>query len=73
MTQQYLNNGIPLDGALVDFRGLIISKLCNDPHLEHKVIKIDREFHENESYMRWWPYLDRLKEILPTIEPKYNI
>ncbi len=45
----------------------------NDPHLEHKVIKIDREFHENESYMRWWPYLDRLKEILPTIEPKYNI
>ena len=73
MTQQYLNNGIPLDGALVDFRGLIISKLCNDPHLEHKVIKIDREFHENESYIRWWPYLDRLKEILPTIEPKYNI
>jgi hypothetical protein len=73
MTQQYLNNGIPLDGALVDFRGLIISKLCNDPHFEHKVAKIEGEFHEDESDKPWWPYLDRLKEILPTIEPKYNI
>lgn len=73
LTWQHPKGGI-LGGSLdADFRGLIISKLCNDPHLEHKVIKIDREFHENESYMRWWPYLDRLKEILPTIEPKYDI
>ena len=70
---QHPKEGI-LSGSLDgDFRGLIISKLCNDPHFEHKVAKIEREFHEDESDKPWWPYLDRLKEILPTIEPKYNI
>ena len=73
LTWQHPKVGI-LSGSLdAELRGLIISKLCNDPHLEQKVAKIDQLFHEDESDKPWWPYLDRLKEILPTIEPKYNI
>ena len=73
LTWQHPKVGI-LSGSLdAELRGLIISKLCNDPHLEHKVTKIDQLFHEDESDKPWWPYLDRLKEILPTMEPKYNI
>ena len=73
LTWQHPKVGI-LSGTLdAELRGLIISKLCNDPHLEQKVAKIDQLFHEDESDKPWWPYLDRLKEILPTIEPKYNI
>lgn len=73
LTWQHPKVGI-LSGSLdAELRGLIISKLCNDPYFEHKVTKIDQLFHEDESDKPWWPYLDRLKEILPTIEPKYNI
>lgn len=73
LTWQHPKVGI-LSGSLdAELRGLIISKLCNDPHLEQKVAKIDQLFHEDESDKPWWPYLDQLKEILPTIEPKYNI
>ena len=73
LTWQYPHKGI-LSGTLdAEFRGLIISKLCNDPNFFHKLEECDQVFSE-ERYKRWLPYYEKLKaEVLPTIEPKYNI
>ena len=73
LTWQYPHKGI-LSGTLdAEFRGLIISKLCNDPNFFHKLEECDLVFSE-ERYKKWLPYYEKLKaEVLPTIEPKYNL
>ena len=73
LTWQYPHKGI-LSGTLdAELRGLIISKLCNDPNFFHKLEKCDLVFSE-ERYKKWLPYYEKLKaEVLPTIEPKYNL
>ncbi len=60
------------------FRGLIISKLCNDPLYEEKLkfVETDLVETEHENILHWENYrrdFDRMKEILPTIEPKYSM
>ncbi|MCX2744393.1 hypothetical protein OO013_10975 [Mangrovivirga sp. M17] len=52
------------------FRGLIISKLCNDPNYNQKFRKVEAIFDEPDE---WLPYWEKLKAVLPTIEPKYNL
>ena len=61
------------------FRGLIISKLCNDPLYEEKLQFVEKELIEDEKEeecYRWKNFrrdFERMKEILPTIEPKYRM
>ena len=58
------------------FRGLIISKLCNDPLFQDKVKRVEYWLYEHkEAYLhkRFIPYYEKLKQILPTIEPKYSM
>ena len=73
LTWQYPHKGI-LSGTLdAELRGLIISKLCNDPNFFHKLEECDLVFSE-ERYKKWLPYYEKLKtEVLPTIAPKYNL
>lgn len=73
LTWQYPHKGI-LSGSLdAEFRGLIIAKLCNDPNFLQKLEGCDLVFSE-ERYKKWVPYYEKLKsEVLPTIEPKYNL
>ncbi|QWX83644.1 hypothetical protein H0I23_14485 [Cellulophaga sp. HaHaR_3_176] len=67
------NNGGILAGTLdAEFRGLIISKLCNDPNYDFKLAMINEVF-EKSNYADWKPYYEKLKLVLPTIEPKYNL
>ena len=73
LTWQYPDKGI-LSGTLdARFRGLIISKLCNDPNFERKIAWCDERFYDGTND-NWLPYYEKLKaEVLPTIEPKYNL
>lgn len=66
------NQGILYGSIDADFRGLIISKLCNDPNLEAKIEISDRELLIPQ-YKEWHPYYEKLKQLLPSIEPKYNV
>jgi hypothetical protein len=57
---------------------LIISKLCNDPLFEDKVkfVEADIVETEREKTPHWENYrsdYEKLKQILPTIEPKYSM
>lgn len=54
------------------FRGLIISKLCNDPNFDKKLTMTDEKF-ATPGYEEWMPYYQKLTKKLKTIEPKYNI
>ena len=54
------------------FRGLIISKLCNDPNFQKKVEMCDTVFNES-CYEEWLPYYEKLKERLKSVEPIYNV
>ena len=57
------------------FRGLIIAKLCNDPesNFESKVRFCEKYLYDGTNN-KWLPYYEKLKaEVLPTIEPKYNL
>ena len=54
------------------FRGLIISKLCNDADFERKVSKMDVKFAQ-VGYEEWIPYYEQLKERLNTVRPVYNM
>lgn len=70
---QYEGEGILYGGIDAFLKGLIISKLCNDPNFDAKLADCDERF-TGEAYKRWVPYYEKLKaEILPTIEPKYNL
>nr|MCR4701329.1 hypothetical protein [Bacteroidaceae bacterium] len=58
------------------FRGLIISKLCNDPLFHDKVKVVEYWLYEHkEAYLHkcFIPYYEKLKQLLPTIEPKYSM
>ena len=58
------------------FRGLIISKLCNDPLFQDKVKLVEYRLYEHKEaylYKRFIPYYEKLKQLLPTIEPKYSM
>lgn len=50
-------------------RGLIISKLCNDPLFEKKLETIDQMIQNADN---WTPYWKKYKTTLKKIEPKYN-
>ena len=57
------------------FRGLIIAKLCNDPesNFESKVRFCEKYLYDGTNN-EWLPLYEKLKaEVLPTIEPKYNL
>ncbi|WP_324025029.1 hypothetical protein QSV08_17675 [Maribacter sp. BPC-D8] len=52
------------------FRGLIISKLCDDPNFNVKLEKWDSVISQSK-YKIWHSYYNTLKEHLKTIEPIY--
>ncbi|MBV7440740.1 hypothetical protein KRX57_04845 [Weeksellaceae bacterium TAE3-ERU29] len=54
------------------FKGLIISKLCNDPNFNNKVSFVDNLF-ATKDISKFLPYYEKLKERLKTIEPIYNV
>ncbi len=54
------------------FRGLIISKLCNDSNYIHKVEKVNLLLSDGAND-EWLPYYEKIKKDLKTIEPKYNL
>ena len=54
------------------FKGLIISKLCNDPNFYNKIIFVDNIF-ATEDISEYLPYYEKLKERLKSIEPIYNV
>jgi hypothetical protein len=66
----YGKGGILTGGFDSNFRGLIISKLCNDSNHTNKLDWIESRVIENE---KWFPYFEKLKERLKSIEPIYNI
>lgn len=71
-TWQDRESGI-LSGSLdAQFRGLIISKLCNDSNYIQKEKYCDEIFIV-ESRKDWFPYYEKLKERLKTVEPIYNL
>ena len=53
------------------FRGLIISKLCNDKNYNKKIEYVDSIFYESPA--DWLPYYEKLKERLKSVEPIYNV
>ncbi|MBO3099448.1 hypothetical protein [Gelidibacter pelagius] len=65
-------NGILSGLADYLFRGLIISKLCNDPDFNNKITYCDKKLSSRESLSEWLPYYEKLKHKLSTLEPKYN-
>ena len=52
------------------FRGLIISKLCDDPNFNIKLEKWDSVISQ-PKYKIWHSYFNTLKDRLKTIEPLY--
>ena len=55
------------------FRGLIISKLCNDNNYEIKFKKWEEIIYGNSKYEKWYPYLNKLKGKLASLKPIYNL
>ncbi|NDV70447.1 hypothetical protein [Dysgonomonas sp. 25] len=53
------------------FRGLIISRLCNDNNFHKKLEYMDEKF-STKGYEDWVPYYEKLKQRLDTLEPIYN-
>jgi hypothetical protein len=62
-------------GGLADylFRGLIISKLCNDDDFERKVQYCDEKLNSRPSLAIWLPYYEKLKARLQNLQPMYNV
>ena len=54
------------------FKGLIISKLCNDPNFYNKIIFVDNIF-ATEDISEYLPYYEKLKERLKSVDPIYNV
>jgi hypothetical protein len=54
------------------FRGLIISKLCNDTDFERKQNLMDEKFNI-PKLKKQLPYYEKLKRRLKTLKPIYNI
>ncbi|WP_146201609.1 hypothetical protein [Sediminitomix flava] len=56
------------------FRGLIISKLCNDPDFTNKIEMVDQFLSRPVPRVQeWQSYYLKLKEKLSEIEPIYNL
>ncbi|MBP4137581.1 hypothetical protein [Flavobacterium geliluteum] len=53
------------------FRGLIISKLCNDEKYENKLLYVESLLKSMAD--EYLPYFEKLKLRLKSLEPKYNI
>lgn len=53
------------------FRGLIISKICNDPFFSKRLEKVRNEVSKPEN-SEWLSYFEMLENKLETLEPKYN-
>ncbi|MBC6111321.1 hypothetical protein ACFOG5_08915 [Pedobacter fastidiosus] len=66
-------NEIIIGLADYDFRGLIISKLCNDLDYDKKVASRDEVFYNIPQLSEWLPYYENLKQKLKSVEPIYNI
>jgi hypothetical protein len=70
-------NGIRGSGGILNggsdsfFRGLIISKLCNDPDFSRKLKMMDEKFYERND--KWLPYYEKLKARLEYLQPMYNV
>lgn len=62
--------GVLYGGFDSNFKGLIISKLCNDKNYFKKLAWIDERIKAKSV---WIPYYEKLKERLKTVEPIYNI
>ncbi|MDR1504423.1 MAG: hypothetical protein LBT43_18400 [Prevotella sp.] len=58
-------------GGAYLFKGLIISKLCNDPNYNVKEEFVYRMFHDQID--DWTPYCDKLITYLKHVDPIYNI
>ncbi|WOC53126.1 hypothetical protein BPO_p0043 (plasmid) [Bergeyella porcorum] len=54
------------------FKGVIISKLCNDPNFYNKIIFVDNIF-ATEDISEYLPYYEKLKKRLKSVEPIYNV
>lgn len=54
------------------FKGLIISKLCNDPSFHNKIVFVNNIF-ATENISEYLPYYEKLKEHLKSVEPIYNV
>ncbi|NDV70446.1 hypothetical protein [Dysgonomonas sp. 25] len=63
--------GILSGGPDAFFRGLIISKLCNDLNYKEKENFVYNLFHEDDD--EWVSYCDKYIEYLKKVEPIYNI
>ena len=61
-----------LPWGAVDFIGLVISKLCNDPKYEKKLERFNAYYSEDENEEDL-PAFEKLKEILERVEPRYNV
>ncbi|MBC6111320.1 hypothetical protein ACFOG5_08920 [Pedobacter fastidiosus] len=66
-------NEVIIGLADYDFRGLIISKLCNDTGYDIKVASRDDVFYKIPQLSEWIPYYEKLKERLKIVEPIYNV
>ncbi len=58
-------------GGAYLFKGLIISKLCNDPNYTVKEEFVYQMFHDQID--DWTPYCDKLITYLKDVDPIYNI
>lgn len=54
----------------VYIRGLLMSKLCNDPLYDEKFNKVNGMI---QGAVDWLPYWEKYKDVLQTIEPKYSL
>ena len=61
-----------LPWGAVDFIGLVISKLCNDPKYEKKLERLNAYYSKDENEEDLYAF-EKLKEILERVEPRYNV
>ncbi len=64
-----------LDGVGSDylFKGLLISKLCNDPKYFEKESYVEKELNSEVYYAKYLPYFEKAKELIKAVEPIYNL
>lgn len=71
---KYWTEVISASGPEWFFRGLIIAKLCNDPEFEKKENWVTKMIYDPiYSLNKWYPYYEKLKERLKSLQPKYNV
>lgn len=56
------------------FKGLIISKLCNDPKIEEKIKYVDWVYYPPEHKLQEFiPFYEKLKKRLKSVDPIYHV